>query len=307
MHINTAREGTGMGSRSIAILTDTGTNTPRSFIAEHDVREVALRINLADGSSLRSGADISSEGLTALLATEIPTTSLPSPDEMLQALQQARNDGYENAVFVTIAAGLSATNQTAQLVAERMEGFPVAVIDSRNIGIAAGMVTIAAVEMADAGAPFNALARALDELSRDTRVFFSTKTLEYLRKGGRISEAVYRLGSFLRISPVITCDKDGRYTVARKVRGWERSLDAEVLLALDHAQKLDRPVRLAVCCSAAHDRFDELEGKLRDGLAQRDVEVAGDVLRSGVSPDLLVHTGPDLVGVGIQPQWVRSW
>ncbi|RVU97157.1 DegV family protein [Coriobacteriales bacterium OH1046] len=296
-----------MGSRGIAILTDTGTNTPRSFIMAHDVREVALRINLSDGSSLRSGADIASDQMAALLAQEIPTTSLPSPDEIRTALERVRDDGYEGAIFVTIAAGLSATNHTVRLMADRMEGFPVAAIDSRSIGIAAGMVTIAAVEMAEAGAPFDTLVASLDKLSRDTRVFFSTKTLEYLRKGGRISEAVYRLGSFLRINPVITCDRNGRYTVARRVRGWERSLDAEVSLVLEHAQGLGRPVRLAICCSAGNDHFDGLEGKLRKGLAEYGIEVAGEVLRSGVSPDLLVHTGPDLVGIGVQPRWERAW
>lgn len=296
-----------MGSRGIAILTDTGTNTPRSFIEAHDVREAALRINLSDGSSLRSGADITSDQMAALLAQEIPTTSLPSPDEIRRALEQARADGYESAVFVSIAAGLSATNHTVRLIAGQMSDFPVAVIDTRSIGIAAGMVTIAAVEMAEAGAPFDELVAALNGLSRDTRVFFSTKTLEYLRKGGRISEAVYRLGSFLRINPVITCDRDGRYTVARRARGWERSLDVEVSLVLEHAQRLCRPVRLAICCSAGNDYFDKLEGKLRNGLAGRGIAVAGEVLRSGVSPDLLVHTGPDLVGMGIQPCWERSW
>lgn len=292
-----------MDVRRIAILTDTGTNTPRPFITAHDVREVALRINLSDGSSLRSGTDITSEQMTALLAKEIPTTSLPSPDEIRAALEQVRADGYEGAIFVSIAAGLSATNQTVRLIAGQMSGFPVAVIDTRSIGIAAGMVTIAAVEMAEAGIPFEEMVSAFDRLSRDTRVFFSTKTLEYLRKGGRISEAVYRLGSFLRINPVITCDRGGRYTVARRVRGWERSLDMEVSLVLEHAQELGRPVRLAICCSEGNDHFDELERKLREGLAERGVELAGEVLRSGVSPDLLVHTGPDLVGMGIQPHW----
>ena len=292
-----------MNRQKIAVLTDTGTNTPAEFMAEHDIRAVALRINYSDGTSYRSGVDISAEELVARLPQEIPSTSLPSPQQIRDALEQARADGYEKAVFVTISAGLSATNQTVSLVASQMSDFPVVVINTKSIGVAAGLVVMAATEMVEEDVPFGHLEHKLSALSDQTRVFFSTKTLDYLRKGGRISEAVYRLGSFLNIKPVITCDEGGYYVVARKARGWERSLDTEVSLIAEHAEQLGRPVRLAICCSAGNDHFDELEGKLRAQLERRGVSVSGLVVRSGVSPDLLVHTGPDLVGIGVTPEW----
>lgn len=292
-----------MNKQKIAILTDTGTNTPADFMAEHDIRAAALRINYSDGTSYRSGKDISAQELVARFAQEIPSTSLPSPSEIREVLEQARADGYERAVFVTISAGLSATNQTVQMVADQMEDFPVVVVNTRSIGIAAGLVVMAAAEMVEEGVAFQQLGRRLDALSRQTRVYFSTKTLDYLRKGGRISEAVYRLGSFLDIKPVITCDKGGYYVAARKARGWQRSLDAEVNLAVAHAVEVDAPVRLAICCSEGNDHFDELEAALRERLSDRAIPVVGPVVRSAISPDLLVHTGPDLVGIGIQPDW----
>ena len=153
------------------------------------------------------------------------------------------------------------------------------------------------------GVPFEHLERRLDELSRQTRVFFSTKTLTYLRKGGRISEAVYRLGSFLDIKPVITCDKAGYCAVANKARGWQRSLDAQVSLAVKHAATLRGAVRLVVACSEGNDHFDELEAKFRTQLASKGIEVVEPVVRSAISPDLLVHSGPDVVTIGVQPDW----
>lgn len=290
-----------MNDQKIAILTDTGTNTPEEFCLAHDIRVVPLLINYADGSSLRSGIDISSEQMVERLAREIPTTSLPSPAQIREALEQARADGYEAAVFVTISAGLSATNQTVRLVGSQMSDFPVIAVNTRSIGVAAGMVVIAATEMVEAGISFGQLEGALDSLSRQTRVWFSTKTLSYLRHGGRISEPVYRLGTILNIKPVITCDKEGYYVVAKKTRGWEKSLDAEVKLAVGVAEQFER-VRLAISCSIGNDHFAELEAKLRAELDRRGIEVV-DVVYAGVSPDLLVHTGPDMVGVGVQPAW----
>ena len=105
-----------MNDQRIAILTDTGTNVPADFAATHDVRNVSLVVNYSDGS-FRSGIDITTDEVIDRFETEIPTTSLPSPSDIQAALEAARADGYERAVFVTISSGLSATNQTVELVA----------------------------------------------------------------------------------------------------------------------------------------------------------------------------------------------
>jgi len=286
-----------MNSQKIALLTDTGTNTPASFIAEHDIRVAPLRINFSDGT-FESGVNITAAELVARLPREVPKTSLPSPQTIRDLLEQARADGYERAVFVTLSSGLSATCQTVRMVASQMTGFPVIVVDTLSIGIAAGLVVVAAANMIEAGVPFSSLQRKLDTLASDTRVYFSTKTLEYLRKGGRISEPVYRLGSMLNIKPVIKCNETGHYVVARKARGWERSLETEVRLAVEHAQQYGT-VRLAICCSDADDYFAYLEDRLRDELGKLGITIES-ILYSDVSPDLLVHTGPDVVGIGVQ-------
>lgn len=280
------------------MLTDTGTNTPASFIAEHDIRVAPLLITYSDGTTYQSGVDITAAQLVARLSEEVPKTSLPSPQTIRSLLEQARADGYERAVFVTISSGLSATFQTVKMVAAQMEDFPVVMVDTLSIGVAAGMVVVAAAKMIEQDVPFESMQRQLDDLVRKTRVFFSTKTLEYLRKGGRISEPVYRLGSMLNIKPVITCDESGYYVVARKARGWERSLEAEVSLVREQARRFSK-VRLAICCSDADDYFDQLDQRLREVMAEEGVEIES-ILYSDVSPDLLVHTGPDLVGIGIQ-------
>lgn len=290
--------GEHMNDQKIALFTDTGTNTPADVIAAHDIRVAPLRIAFSDGTAYESGVDIDAPQLVARLADETPKTSLPSPERIKGLFEQARADGYECGIFVTISSGLSATNQTVKMVASQMEGFPVVVVDSLSIGVAAGLVVIAAAEMIDEGVAYRTLQHRLDTLSRNTDVFFSTTTLEYLRRGGRISEPVYRLGSMLNIKPVITCNEAGHYVVARKARGWERSLEAEVGLIRDCAQGFKR-VRLAVSCSDSCDYFDEYEAKLRAAMDEMGIEVER-VVRSDVSPDLLVHTGPDMVGMAVQ-------
>lgn len=285
-----------MNDQRIAILTDTGTNVPADFAATHDVRNVSLVVNYSDGS-FRSGVDITTDEVINRFETEIPTTSLPSPSDIQAALEAARADGYERAVFVTISSGLSATNQTVELVASQMEGFPVTVVDTKSIGVAAGLVVMAATEMVEAGVPFDELGPRLADLSEHTRVYFTVRELKYLRHGGRINEATYRLGSALNIKPVFFCDEQGKYATVKKARGWEKALSAELSFVQEQAKRYEKVI-CAVCCTKAEDRLEELSERIRETIPN----VAG-VVTSGISPDLIVHTGASLVGMAVQPTW----
>lgn len=285
-----------MNDQRIAILTDTGTNVPADFAATHDVRNVSLVVNYSDGS-FRSGVDITTDEVIDRFETEIPTTSLPSPSDIQAALEAAHADGYERAVFVTISSGLSATNQTVELVASQMKGFPVTVVDTKSIGVAAGLVVMAATEMVEAGVPFDELGPRLADLSEHTRVYFTVRELKYLRHGGRINEATYRLGSALNIKPVFFCDEQGKYATVKKARGWEKALSAELSFVQEQAKRYEKVI-CAVCCTKAEDRLEELSERIRETIPN-----VADIVTSGISPDLIVHTGASLVGMAVQPTW----
>lgn len=281
-----------MNNQRIAVITDSGTDTPPDFVAAHDVRVVPLRINYSDGSSYESGVDISAPTVVEHFAEEIPSTSLPSPLKIRETFEQVQRDGYTAAVVVTISSGLSATYETMSMVARQLEDFPVVMVDTRSIGVAAGMVVMEAVRQIEAGMPLENLGSVLKAVSERVRVYFSVQKLDFLRKGGRISEAVYRVGSALNIKPVLTCDAEGRYVIEKKARGWKRALEAQLSLIEEQAGRW-REVRLAVCT---------YEDALREELAARvrgRIGNAIEVLETPISPDLLVHTGPTLVGMAV--------
>ena len=281
-----------MNEQRIAIITDSGTDVPAAFVAAHDVRVIPLRINYSDGSTYESGVDITPEEVVTRFDEEVPTTSLPSPLRVREAFEQAQRDGYVAAVAVTISSGLSATFETVGMVARQMEGFPVVMVDTKSIGVAAGLVVMEAVRQIEAGMPLERIGSVLSAVSERVRVFFSVQKLDFLRKGGRISEAVYRVGSLLNIKPVLTCSPQGTYVIEKKARGWQRALDAQVELVAEEAARWGQ-VRLAICTHEPHLR-SVLEERLRERVGN-----AVEVLSGGLSPDLLVHTGPTLVGMAV--------
>lgn len=281
-----------MNEQRIAIITDSGTDTPADFAAAHDIRILPLRINYSDGSTYENGVDITAQEVVERFAEEIPTTSLPSPMKIRDTLEQARRDGYVGAVVVTISSGLSATFETIGMVARQMEDFPVVMVDTKSIGIAAGFVVMEAARQIEAGMPLERLGSVLAAVSERVRVFFSVQKLDFLRKGGRISEAVYRVGSVLNIKPVLTCSPEGKYVIEKKARGWQRALDTQIALVAEQAARWQQ-VRLAVCTYDPALR-KELVPRLRERIGN-----AVEILQTGLSADLLVHTGPTLVGMGV--------
>lgn len=284
-----------MNDQRIAIITDSGTDVPASFVKDHDVRVVPLLISYSDGHTYKSGVTISAQEVVDRLDQEIPKTSLPAPTQVMQAFERARRDGYESAVFVSISAALSGTNQMARFVSNELKDFPVIVIDTKSIGVIAGFVVMEAARMVEAGVPFAELEDRLVDLSSKSRVYFAVKDLKYLRAGGRISEAVYRLGAVLNIKPVIWCDEHGYYAVVKKARGWKRALQAEVELVRKEAAKYPK-VRVGVCTPLGADAMKEAVDAVRAAVPN-----IGELVESGLSADLIVHTGPALVGMGLQP------
>lgn len=290
-----------MNTQKIAVITDSGTNVPKSFVEQYDIRIVPLLINYTDGT-YQSEIDITSDEVAKRMETEVPTTSLPSPSTILAALEQARSDGYEKAVCVTISSGLSATNQTCHLVANQIQDFPVEVIDTKSIGVAAGMVVMDAALLIEAGVPFDELPGRLNALCEQTWVIFSVDDLTYLRKGGRISEAQYRLGSALNIKPIFDCDDEGRYRTVKRCRGRAKALKSMVDMIAERSHLYD-----SVVCAVATAGKDSPE-KFVAELKEKVGDLAG-VITSRITPDLLVHTGPTLIGMAVQPciPEMRDW
>lgn len=284
-----------MNDQRIAIITDSGTDVPADFVREHDIRVIPLLISYSNGRTYKSGVDITPQQVADHLDEEIPKTSLPAPTQVMAAFEKARDDGYTSAVFVTISAALSGTNQMGRFVANELKDFPVTVIDTKSIGVIAGFVVMEAARMVEQGVPYEELEGKLVDLSSKSRVYFAVQDLKYLRAGGRISESVYRLGSVLNIKPVIWCDEHGYYAVIKKARGWKRALQSEVELVRKEAAKYPK-VRVGVCTPLGPDVMKEAVDQVRSAVPN-----IGELVESGLSADLIVHTGPALVGMGLQP------
>ena len=281
-----------MSKQNIAILTDSGTDVPVEFARTHNIFTLPLSIQFSDGLYL-DGVTITPEEVYRRLPHEIPKTSLPSSEGILHTLQQIRESGYDTLFIITISSALSGTFNLMRLTARDVPELNCRLIDTRNIGIGAGFTVMRAAEMIEDGASADEIEAKLQELVKSTKVFFCLPTLEYLAKGGRIGRVTATVGSLLDVRPIISCNEDGIYYTVQKARGAVRALSATLQNAKDYAA--NHVFHLAI----AHGGVPELAAHVEAQLAGL-ISSAKSYVRTQVSPALGVHTGPGLIGVGVQ-------
>ena len=282
-----------MAAEKIALLTDSCTDVPKEYRDKYKMYVAPLTIIYKE-AEYRDGIDIQPEDVFARFSQEIPSTSLPSPSAVAEIFKQIKADGYDKVIAVLISSGLSGTFDMISGFGPSPEGLEAYYVDTKNIGIGSGFTVIRAGELIEQGLPFSEVCRQVEEVALQTRLYFCVSTLEYLVKGGRIGRVSGMVGTILDLKPVISCGEDGIYYTVAKARGRKKSLK----LALDKAAEFAagaKEYNLTVMHGAAKDEADELLAAMKLQLPD-----ARYVIEGQITPALVVHTGPGLIGIGIQ-------
>lgn len=218
----------------------------------------------------------------------LPTSSQPSPEEMVECWRAALEDGAGEAVGVFISGDMSGTVESARLAADlvRQErpDARIEIVDSRSNCMQEGYAVLAAAAAAQAGASLAECAQVAREAVRRTRFLFSPHSLEYLRRGGRIGNASALLGSLLQITPVLTVE-NGVTTTATKVRTRTKAL-AEIAARFRADVESHGLRRAVVHAIADHDAAEKFAREHIEPILGQPVEVVP------IGPVVGLHVGP---------------
>ena len=146
----------------------------------------------------------------------LPTTSQAPPDAFERVYREAIDAG-EQVVVLTVSSALSGTFQSANIAAMDFPG-SVFVVDSKSVAIGTGILAEYALRLKDQGLSAAEISRALMIQRDNVCLIAMLDTLEYLKKGGRISKTVAIAGELLSIKPVVTI-RDGEIVILGKARG----------------------------------------------------------------------------------------
>ena len=272
----------------IAIVSDSTSDLTQETIEKYNIRILPLRVIYTDGE-YKDRVDITPEEIYARFKDEIPSTSLPSPQDTVELFDQLKQEGYTHAIIVTISSGISGTMNMIRNVADSYEGMTFEIIDSKSLTMGAGFSIIEGAKELEATNDFEKTVKRIREVLRKTKVYYVVKTLEYLRKGGRIGKVEGTIGELLSIKPIISINEDGVYYSFKKVRGRSRSIDE--LFEIIREKAKETLLNIAVAHGDAHD---EAQGLLK---RVRELKNIKETVFTQISPVLVVHTGPGLIGI----------
>lgn len=180
------------------------------------VTAVPLTVRFGDDEFVDGVTITHKEFYEKLVETDVlPTTSQATPDAFAQVFEQVQAAG-DSAVVLTLSAEFSGTFQSAVIAAQEFER--IYVVDTGSASIGAGILTELALRLADSGMDACGIAHRLEQEKKNIQVVAMVDTLEYLKKGGRISKTVAFAGGILNIKPVLSV-ADGQICMLGKARG----------------------------------------------------------------------------------------
>ena len=218
----------------------------------------------------------------------LPSTSQASPAGFEEKYQQIRSAG-NSAVVITVASKVSGTYQSAVIAADGYEN--IHIVDSGSVAIGSGILTELALQLADAGLDAAQIADRLEEEKKKLRVVAVVDTLEYLKRGGRISKTVAFAGGLLNVKPLLGIT-DGEILILGKARG-NKHANNQLVNEIEKSGGIDfsRPVMLG---------YTGLTDELLQGFIATSQDLLSSLpeLRSTVIGSVIgTHAGPGAVAV----------
>jgi DegV family protein with EDD domain len=272
---------------SIKIVTDSTADIPPHLAEELDITVLPVYINIGENSYL-DGVELTREEFYENLPTydSHPKTSAPSLGSVVEAYERLAGEGATQIISIHVALTLSGVQNVAHAAAQSVKSAAVTVFDSQQLTLGLGFQALAAARAAALGHSRGEILEMLQGMVHRVYSFAVLDTLEYLRRGGRLSRVQAGVGNLLRIKPLLLL-YEGELTLekTRTTRGALARLQQGV-------RELALLENLAVVHAGAREKADELWAQFRHFVPRIDTPIT-----TQVTPAIGVHVGPRAVGL----------
>ena len=275
---------------AVRIITDSGCDIVGADNPQLDV----LSLSITFGSTVYAdGVDLSHEHFYELLVEgdELPKTGQVNPYAFAQAIERAQQDGFEP-LIITLSSKLSGTHQSACMAASEAS-CPVRVVDSGHVTVSERILVEYALGLAKEGLDAEEIAARVEAVRERVVVIGLLDTLEYLRRGGRISAAAGTFGEMLSIKPVITIE-NGEVKMLGRARG---SKNGRNLLnqQIEVSRGIDFSMPLALGYAGLSDAL--LQKYIRDSRALWEEYPSDELPVYTVGATIGTHVGPGAIAL----------
>jgi DegV family protein with EDD domain len=214
----------------IKIMADSTCDLSKEFIEKYDIGIATLNIMIGD-KVYKDRIDLSSDEFFEMLPAldELPTTSMPSPEEYVKIIDQGIVEGMTEFLCICMSSGTSASYTSAELAKKLFyernpdSKIKIHVVDSLSMSHGSGWLIIKSAQLLEEGWSFEQLVEFNEKYKIKTKHFLCVDDLNNLIKSGRLSNTSAFIGKLLRVKPIMTM-KNSRGAIIAKERGWNKVL-----------------------------------------------------------------------------------
>ena len=282
----------------IAIMTDSNSGIMPAEASNYGIHVLPMPI-IIDGTTYFEGIDITVEEFYQKQTSgSVITTSQPSPGDVTGMWDRLLQT-HDEIVFIPMSSGLSNTCQTALLLADE-EPYKdrIFVADNHRISVTQALSVLDAKSLAEKGLTAREIRDILEEEAMDATIYIAVDTLEYLKKGGRITAAAATLGTILKIKPVLTIqgDKLDSFVKARGMKSAFRvmveAVKADITSRLSHLREQGL-LKVGIANTMMDpDKLEEFKEEMKKNFP--DMELVYFPLTMSIG----THVGPGGLGIG---------
>lgn len=209
--------------KKIKIVTDSTSDIPKEIAEKHDITVLPLTIHFEE-KEFRDWIDIKPFEFFDLMrkSEKLPTTSMVNPSEFSQAYEKLLEE-YDEIISIHLSSHASGTYGSAAIARDMVNEERITVIDTYNYTYGYGQFVVEAAIMAEEGKSRDEIIEKGEYLKNNLKTLFVVDTLEYLKKGGRLSATKATIGTLLNLKPILTV-KEGKIIAIDKARGFKKAL-----------------------------------------------------------------------------------
>ena len=278
-----------------AIVTDSN-----SGIFEKEGRRLGVYVIpmpvIIEGKTFFEGRDLTHEEFyRCLLEHKEVSSSQPSPGDVMEIWNQVLASGYDEVVYIPMSSGLSGSCQTAHMLAEDYDG-KVQVVNNHRISVTQRHSVQDALVLAEQGYTAKEIKEKLEQTAYESIIFVGVETLEYLKKGGRVTPAGAAMGALLNIKPLLIIEGErlDAYAKVRGTKNCKKRLLQEMKKRADEFHERGDEIRVGVAGSFVDQReHQEWMDMAREIFKGEDINYAPLTFSIGC------HVGPGAFGMGI--------
>ncbi len=270
------------------------TNAAIDYIPhEYDIRIIRSTI-LMGGKEYVDFEELTANKFYEMIEADpslFPRTAMASTGTMLEAYEKLRDEGCDEAIFITISSKMSGIYENAMIARNMVEGIKVTVFDSKTVGYLQCKMAFLAHDLAKAGKSMDEILEELSFIRDNNHIYFAVSDLKYLVKNGRLSNAAGFLADVLKIKPLLEVDKNGAVVTVEKIRTFSKAVNRVLEKFLEEtAGKNYEPFII-------HANNPETVAYLREKVleARPDLKEIKDYI---LTPAVGAHCGPKAVTIG---------